>query len=195
MIRESMVDKCLNRLSGRFPHAVVVNPPASALLLSQLEEAVGPLPRELTIFLSTCDGLHVRCGSGQGERLWSVPEMLAQLRESPPPVNMVPVRGERDGAMDWVVTDGGPAHCAVVRWEPTAPGASLLATSFGRYLGAWVAHVIEHGDQRAARSAPVFDARWARRHDPELASVSECAEVRKFVRELDCAVASGEDFE
>lgn len=196
MIRESVVDKCLNRLSERYPHEVVVNPPASAMLLSQLEDAVGPLPRELTIFLSTCDGLSVRCrDAGRWSRLWSVPEMLSLLRDAPPPVNMAPVSGESDGVVDWVVTEPGPAHCAVVRWEATARGAALMATSFGRYLGAWVSHLVEPGGARDRRPAVEFDAQFAARCDAELAAMRDRPDVRQWVRELDCAVATGEDFE
>lgn len=196
MIRESAVDKALNRLSGRFPHDVVVNPPASAAALAQLEQTVGPLPRDLLIFLATCDGLNVRLQrAARAEHLCGVPEMLAALGEAPPPTNMVPVRGDKGGAMDWVVTEPGPAQHFVVRWDPTARGAELLATSFGHFLDAWVSHVIDRATPISGRPRIEFDSGFTQRYDPDLASVANHADVRQWVRELDFAVASGDDFE
>jgi hypothetical protein len=59
VIRETQMDKTLNRLSSHFGERLRVRPPASAAELAGLEAMVGPLPRELTILLSTCDGLRV----------------------------------------------------------------------------------------------------------------------------------------
>ena len=59
MIRESRIDRVLNRLQAHFGSHVIIRPPASAAELAQLEALVGPMPRELMIFLITCNGLRV----------------------------------------------------------------------------------------------------------------------------------------
>jgi len=49
VIRETQVDKTLNRLSSHFGERLVVRPPALAAELAGLEAMVGPLPRVLAI--------------------------------------------------------------------------------------------------------------------------------------------------
>jgi hypothetical protein len=59
MMNESKIDNCLNRLSTRFSNRALVRPRVTSAALAESEGKVGALPSDLTIFLSTYDGLRV----------------------------------------------------------------------------------------------------------------------------------------
>ncbi len=203
MIHECTIDHGLNRLSAHFGARVRIRPPATAASLAELEKTVGPLPRDLTIFLSTCDGLRVDvAGSSPGFHLWHVEEILAAIRSgkaSPSGGNLVPVRGELGGERDWLIFENGPARGAVVRCDPWAPGAELVGSSFGCYLGNWISFLIANfdpdGQPRKGVDPVTFDAAFASALDEELLKMVDRQEVKQWLRQLDRAVSSGADFE
>lgn len=199
MIHESHIDQSINELMAKFGPKLRVRPPASAAELAELESVALHVPRALIIFLSTCNGLRLtvddRCGPFQ---LWGTNEILQALRGDAGP-GLIPVRGEPEGECDWVVAAAGPLQDAVVRWNPCAPGAELLAGSFDVYVQAYAAYLVECGGRESRprkRTRPAeFDAEYIRSFDPEARKLAGRRDVRAWLRELDLQVATGDDFE
>jgi hypothetical protein len=211
MIRECLVDHAVNRLLEHFGKRVVVRPPASAADLAQLEVAAGPLPRSYAIFLSTCNGLMVNlAGNVPGCELHHTHQILAELADpvSPPiPPGLIPVRGERDGERDWLIVEPGGSHGVVMRWDPWSGGAGPVASSFDHYLDAWSLYLVKAFDGRGSRCAKPpagkglkrraieFDRPWVQSFDPELSRVCSDPSIRAWMREMNLAVGTGDDFE
>ena len=202
MIRETHVDRILNRLSSHFGDRLVVRPPASAAELAGLEAMVGPLPRELTILLLTCDGLRVEADGPKAElHLWHVHEMEHAMCNPPGPAiapGLVPIRGDLPGACDYVVAAPGPADGAVIRWDAWVPGASVLASNVGEYLESWTEFLIAHFDgngRKLGDEAALFDASFAFRRDSGVRDLAPRADIQAWLRQMDQCVASGADFE
>jgi hypothetical protein len=214
MIHECLVDQSVNRLLGHFGSLVMVRPPAHAADLLQLEEAVGPLPRCFTIFLTTCNGLCVDLGRAEpGCELPTSHRILAELVDpgmpSFPP-SLVPIRGEPDRERDWLVVEPGPVYGVVIRWDPWGGGAEVMSSSFDRYLDCWSRYLVAAYDRTGARvparraggsverepTQPLtFDGRWAGRYDPELTSLRTNREIGVWLHELNLLVGVGDDFE
>jgi len=202
MIRECKIDRALNRLSEHFGKHVVIRPPASAAELGELESLLGPLPRELTIFLATCNGLRVELGRAAREHhVWHVHEMISGLvnsGEPEPPKGLLPVRGDATGQRDWLAVGHGPAEGAVVRWDPWSDKAELIATSFGQYITCWTSYLIEcfdHSGKRLAADAIGFDAAFAARYDDELNLMRSRADIAAWLHALDHPIECGEGVE
>lgn len=203
MIHESTIDHSLNRLSEYFDSRVRIRPPATAAALADLERIVGTLPRDLTIFLSTCDGLRVALDGPPDElRLWHVDEMLTAIRNgtaSTPRGNLVTVRGETCSERDCLVLESGPVHGTVIRCDPWTPGAELLNSTFGCYLDTWInflmANYDSEGQPKSRSGRKMFDAAFSKAFDQELQPLSERKDVQAMLRQLDNAVSSGADFE
>lgn len=205
MIRESMVDSTLNRLSVAFGSRLVIRPPASAEDVATLEQLAGPLPREFAVFLLTCNGLRVqidapRCGTEW--HLWHSEEMVSSILSTPGPTMppfLVPFWGDPAMTRDCLVTGHGPVKGAVVRWDPCAQSLDLLASSFGHYLERWTQYVIErfkeYGQGDSSKKAPRFAAEYIGVHDPRISAMRDQKEVVEWLHELDHLVASGDDFE
>lgn len=192
MIRETVIDRALNRLSSHFGSRLVVRPPASAGELAALEAIVGPLPRELVIFLSTCNGLRINTeGFGAEMHLWNIHEMERAIY-SPAgfaaPPGVAPLRGDADGTCDGLVLSSRPLHNAVVRWDAWAPGATVMATSFGFYLASWTEYLVTNFDgfgQAIQGQGTTFSAAFAESHDPDLHKLSQRREVIDWLQRLD----------
>ncbi len=204
MFRESLIDSALNRLSAHFGSHLVVHPPASADVLARLEHLVGPIPREYSIFLSTCDGLRIR-GEGRETEwpLWGTHEALASIVAPPglgAPPGFVPVRGDPTGERDWLIAAHGPAEGSVLRWDPWVPGAELIASSFGSYFRSWVRYVTQYYTTDGKRIAavdrtPLFNARFCELDDLQLALLQTDLRVSEWLLEIDRGVACGDDYE
>jgi len=203
MIHESVIDPCMNRLSSLFGSKVVVRPPARAADLADLEAAVGPLPRDLVIFLVTCNGLRVAAEGIQAElHLWHIHQILAVIREcagAPVATGLVPMRGDRSGARDCLVLAPGPAHGIVVRRDPWVPGVDVLSSSFGRYVDAWTSYLVgmydADGQPTPDQATTPFDAAFTATVDANVVTLREKPELKNWLRGLDAAVSSGADFE
>jgi hypothetical protein len=204
MLRESQVDPALNRLSAHFGSHLVIRPPASASELAELEHIVGALPRELTIYLSTCNGLRVSGHAADAElHLWNTRAMVASILAAPGPgvpQGFVPLHGDPVGERDWLVVGAGPVEGSVVAWDPWVPGAELLASGFGSYLDCWSRYMTEHFDSAGApvrlkEDRPAFDARYTVLHDEGLATLSGQIGVQEWLEGFQQAVACGDDFE
>ncbi len=202
MIHESVVDRCLNRLSAHFGPRLVIRPPATAAEVAELEALVGPLPRDLRILLATCDGLRVPIDDPAMDRhFWHVRETREtiageELPNMPP--GMFPIHGNLPGACDWLVLAEGPIHGVVVRWDPWTGGAVVVASSIGHYLDAWTHYLVTHFDEDGdphTQERPEFDALYVRERDPGATALAAQPEVATWLTRLDRAVASGEDFE
>lgn len=202
MIRASLVDHALNDLLAHFGRRVHVHPPASAHKLAELEEHVGPLPRDLTIFLATCDGLRIELHEEPTDpHLWSINEMIASLEGAglgSPPGGMVALRGEVSGERDWLIVSPGPCHGTVIRWDPLAGEASVLAPCLGAYLSGWSAYLTGHfdpnGDPKAALHPP-FDAQFMAAVHPELVDLSREGELCELLAALRVMSGAGQDVE
>lgn len=202
MIRETTIDSSLNRLMRHFGHRLVVRPPARASVLAHIEQAAGPLPRDLVIFLSTCDGLHLDIGELDFEtRFCTSEDIVRQLADADPPAapaNFVPIRCDRFGR-DWLVLDEPPMHGIVLRWEPGTHGGQVIASGFGTYLDAWTRFLVEFVQpkgKRTARKRPAkFDAAYVAQFDPEVRRLARLKGVRAYFAELEMSAACGEDFE
>ena len=202
MIRETQVDKTLNRLSSHFGERLVVRPPASAAELAGLEAMVGPLPRELTILLSTCNGLRVEAEGFDAElHLWHIHEMEHAMCNPPGPAiasGLVPIRGDILGACDYIVAAAGPASGAVIRWDAWTPGASVIASTLGEYLESWTEFLIAHYDANGRRlrdEVPFFDATYALARESNACALAHREDIHEWLRQMDQCVASGADFE
>ncbi|TWT41066.1 hypothetical protein RAS1_37570 [Phycisphaerae bacterium RAS1] len=202
MITETRVDKAVNRLMRHFGKHVMVRPPASTGEMAELEAFVGPLPRELIIFLATTNGVRVNVEWTEEERhLCCIHEILSELRAPAgpgvPPA-LVPVRGPADGQRDWLVLETGPLHGMVMRWEPGMPGEMLLASSFGHYFDAWAHYLIEFFDVNGKPnrlSRPPFDVQYIAKYDAEVLELAVRAPAREWLAELDLRAAAGADME
>lgn len=204
MIRESPVDSALNRLSAYFGSRVVVHPPAPVDTLAQLEHVAGPLPRELIIFLSTCNGLRVHADGRDSElHLWGSQEILSSVvgpLGPGVPMDLLPVRGDPTGERDWLVMGHGPAGGALVRWDPWVPGCEIIASGFGTYVDGWVNYLLERysadgKDRYLGEHHPTFDLRHLEAHDVALGSLCRDPRVSDWLRNIDQAVACGDDYE
>jgi hypothetical protein len=200
MIHESTIDASMNRLMAHFGAQVVFRPPASAADVAALAAEAGPLPRDLTIFLATCNGLRLEVEVlGVPRRIWSVHDMLHALRGADGiglPAGLVPVLGQADDEVDCVVAASGPARDVVIRWDASAPGAAVIASSFERYFDAWTRFVVERTlASPRQRTRMYFGAEFIGRRDAELATLRRDRRVEEWLRALDVAVACGDDFE
>ncbi len=204
MLRESLVDAALNRLSAHFGARLVIHPPAAVDTLAHLEHVAGPLPRELIIFLSTCNGLRVHADGYDTElHLWGSQEILSSVvGPCGPgvPVDFLPVRGDPTGERDWLVMAHGPAGGAVVRWDPWVPGCEIIASRFGAYLDGWADYLVQRfrpdgGDVYAGQRPPIFDACVLEAHDPALTGLRSDPQVTQWLHNVDQAVACGDDYE
>lgn len=203
MIHECVIDTALNRLSAHFARRVVVRPPATAGELAELEALVGPLPRDLTIFLSTCNGLRVHLDTVPHDQhlccIHEIERMMIAMSTPAALAGLVPIRGVPEDASDWLVLHRGPAYGRVIRWSPWSSGATLLASSLGPYMLAWVDYMItqfdHHGRPRLDRTPTDFDAAFIAAHDESLAQLTHDEGLKTWLRELDLVVPSGADFE
>jgi len=203
MIQESVVDRCVNRLSSHFGSRLYVRPPATAAELAELERAVGYLPRDLVIFFVTCNGLRIAADGVEAElHLWRIAEILGLIREcngAPIVSGFVPIRGDRCGSRDCLVVAAGPAQGAVIRRDPWVPGAEVLSSSFGAYLDAWTNYLVgtydADGHNYPDDIVAPFDAIVTGRNDDKVKPIRYSEEVQTWLRGLDSAVISGADFE
>lgn len=205
MIRESLVDTSLNRLSSVFGSRLIVRPPATAEETAQLEQLVGPLPREFAIFLLTCNGLRFRPAASQRAAdwiLWHSHDIVASIvhpnGQGTPP-GLLPFCGNPTGVRDCLVPGHGPVGGAVVRWDPLNREVELLSSGFGRYFERWCEYMVarhaSRGGVALAIDAPVFDASFIAASDPEVLSMRESESVRAWLHQLDHIVAGGDDYE
>jgi hypothetical protein len=192
MIRECKIDRSLNRLQEHFGKHVVIRPPASAADLRELESLLGPLPRELTIFLATCNGLRVEVGGlAREHHIWHVHEMISGLLNSGEPAapqGLLPVRGDNTAERDWLVIGHTPLEGAVVRWDPWCDKAELIATNFSQYITCWTSYLMESfdssGKRRAGNGIP-FDSIFSARYDDELNLMRSRPDVIAKLHSLD----------
>lgn len=204
MIKHTIVDKSLRRLTDHFGARVAIPPPAAAADLARLEALAGPLPREYVLFLSTCNGLRVAAvEDGDGHRLWSVQEVLSTCgRPQVPavPYGFVPLGEHADGTTDWLVLVADHAlHGAVLRWAPGQHGEEIVASSFAHYLDNWTRYLTETFDRRGRRVADhasvAFDGAYCAKADADIAKLRRRRGVRALIAELELRACAGEDFE
>lgn len=203
MIHETVIDESLNLLLAHFKHRVHVRPPASAQDLATLEALVGPLPRDLTILLATCNGIRVDLADRSfDEHLCCIREIQQSMRDTETPASslgLLRLRGDPATGADWLVLDRGPARDCVVRWNPSTTGAVLIASSFGHYFQSWTTYLMHRFDRegrpRVDRDIPPFDASFIIRHDHELARLRSREDAKAWLHSLDLCVPSGDDFE
>lgn len=202
MIIDSAIDECLNRLQAHFGKRVVVRPPASTAELAQLEEAAGHLPRDLTMFLVTCNGLRVDVAALPEDRhLWHTHEMLCALgggRDTACRRGLLPVRGALEAECDFVVTGAGPMHGCVIRREAFVPGATLLASTFARFVDGWSRYLVEAFDesgQALETPCPPFHPTYITAIDESLTHTASEPEIISWLARLTVADGSGTDFE
>ncbi len=206
MIRETTIDKSLNRLLRHFGQLLIARPPASAATLAQIEARVGPLPRDLVIFLTACDGLHLNLAeAGYATQFCTTQDILPTLtRPQPPapPPEVLPIRCDPAGR-DWLVLDQPPMHGVVIRWDPGTHGEQLIASSFGTYFDAWSRYLTQvytskgtpvAGKRRAA-GPPAFDAAYVQKFDPALCELCETRGAKQYFARLELMAAGAEDFE
>jgi hypothetical protein len=204
MIRESLVDSALNRLSAHFGPRLVVHPPIDADRLAEFEHVVGPLPREFAIFLLTCDGLRIHGEARADElHLWSTSEILSSVVGPIGPgvrPGFVPVCGDPTGERDWLILGHGPTAGALLRWDPWVPGAELIASNFGTYLLGWVEYLVssraaDGGVRSPSGQRRAFDSEFCALHDAQLHSLQTDPHVVEWLHNVDQAVACGDDYE
>ena len=203
MIQETVIDESLNHLLAHFKGRVVVQPPATAADLAELEELAGPLPRDMTIFYATCNGIRVHLAdSAVDSHVCCLHEIENVLRGRPNPaavVGLILVRGDPNGSADWVVLNRGPAYGCVVRWNPWMKGATLIASSFGRYLQNWVEYLTlcfdHHARLRLDRPRIRFDAAYTLPRDREATLLRTREDIAAWLHELDLVSPNGDDFE
>ncbi|MCG3125700.1 MAG: hypothetical protein CHACPFDD_00525 [Phycisphaerae bacterium] len=202
MIRETTIDSSLNRLMRHFGHRIVARPPARPSVLAGIEQVTGALPRDLVIFLSTCDGFHLDVPETPLEtRFCTSEDILRQISDPDPPAapqNFVPVRCDRAG-QDWLVLDEPPMHGLVLRWDPGTHGGQVVASCFGAYLDAWSRYLVEAlppaGKRPARKRLAKFDSAYVAQFDPEVRRLARLTRVRRYVAELEVSAACGDDFE
>lgn len=205
MIRESVIDSTLNRLSAALGKHVIIRPPATAEEIAALERLVGPIPRELSIFLLTCNGLRIAVDEPAGGpewHLWHTQEIGSSILHSfgwSMPPGLTPFRGDPSSVRDALVAGHGPAESAVVRWDPWTRGTELLASGFGCYLQAWAQCMMERFDQKGRGRTRIekaaFDADYISRTDPAVSALKEQPGIAEWLEELDQVPAGGDDFE
>jgi hypothetical protein len=198
MLRETAVDKTLNRLSVHFGRRLIIRPPASAGELAALEAVVGPLPRDLTIFLSTCNGLRVRTEEPDSNvQLWSIHEIqraIYEPRDPPLPRRWVPLRGDSSHDCDCLVLTPGVGHGTVVRWAVSQRRAVLVASSFGLYFECWVEYVVARFDaygQPTGDNHVAFDVEFTSARDLDLVSQAQDRATLNWLRALERKIAPG----
>lgn len=201
MIQETVVDRALNRLMAHFGSRVVLRPPASAADLRDLEAQAGPLPRDYSLFLMTCNGLRLNLVESGEEHLCSVQEAL-QACESPQvpsvPQGFVSLRSNADGSADWLVLGEPSINGAVLRWTPGMHGEELLASAFGHYLDNWTRYLTSSFDSHGRRLPEhtcEFDAAYCVGTDPGIVPLRRSNAIRDSFAELELRAAAGEDFE
>lgn len=202
MIRETHIDRDVNRLLTHFQARAVGRPPATAANLAALEALVGPLPRDLMLFLATTDGLRVELMEPRPfAHLWSSHEMLqsAMLPGLPSmPLGFLPIAGG-ESQRDWIVLLPGSCHGVVIRCDPWAGENSLVASCFGSYLEHWTNHLIElfdtHGRPKSGAAPHPFDANYVSAHDVKFWAIRENTDVQMLLGELQMTCAAGADFE
>jgi hypothetical protein len=203
MIHETVIDESLNRLLAHFKARVVVRPPASAAELAELEEMAGPLPRDMTIFYATCNGIRIQLESKEHDAhicsLHEIENVLGDCSSPASALGLALVRGDPDEMGDWLVLEPGPAHGCVIRWNPHIQGATLIASSYGYFVNSWVDYLISqfdhNGHLRLDRTRSKFDADYTSRNDPGVARLRTSEPLQSWLHSLDLAVPTGDDFE
>ncbi len=201
MIHDSVIDICLNALQSHFGSNLILRPPASLADLAKLEKAAGTLPRDLKVFLVTCDGLRIKTDASLPHvHLWHVHEMLETMSEECHATllpGLLPIRGNVDAECDLLVTDPGHMFGRVVRRDPWKPGAVLFASTFGRYIDGWSRFLIESFDANGVchqEQVPPFEHRHVTVIDAELPTTAEDDEVKSWLRQLSVIESGGSDF-
>jgi hypothetical protein len=203
MIHETVIDKAMNRLMEHFGDNLVLRPPASAADLARLEALVGPLPRDYSFLLTTCNGLRIgRAHGGDELHLRSVQEALdvcGQPQVPAIPAGFVPLATQADGRTDWLVLADLPLHGAVLRWAPGEHGEEIVASSFGHYFDNWARYLTATFDRRgrraAGRKAPAFNGAYCAKSDAGIALLRRSREAGTMMAELELRASAGEDFE
>lgn len=201
MIRETTIDKSLNRLMRHFGRRLLLRPPACASTLARLEAHVGLLPRDLVIFLSTCDGFDLHLPAVSATRFCTTQDMLLLLEQGdapPPPAGLLPLRCDTSGR-DWLVLDDPPMHGVVLRWDLNTRGEHLIASSFGCYFDAWSHYLVDtwtaEGTKAAREPTRPFNAAFVQRYDPDLKALRRTRGVGQYFAQLEVLAAAGDDFE
>ncbi len=203
MIEKSHVDEALNRIHSHFGKRMVVQPPADAAALHELEEMAGTLPRSYMIFLTTCNGLTIRFDDKcEDEHLPCIHEIESAKTDvmNPATVNrLIPIRGDVEGLCDWLCLEEGPAYGSVIRWNPWTDDARYVSSSFDRYLDAWSRYLVKAHDSDG-RLTPFgrkasFDDAFIRRHDVKFDGMANQESTVEWLRELQMSAPTGEDME
>ncbi len=204
MFKQNSVDAALTRLSHYFGNTLIMQPPAAAAAIAQLEQIDGGLPKDLITFLTRCNGLRIGKGFRDTElQLWGTHEILAtMLSPSGPdvPNEFLPIHGDPTGERDWLILDDEPIRGAIVRWDPWLPSADLVGSSFGAFLGSWVEHLLQTHTpdgriRETARPTPVFDPLFCEKHDVHLAALRQNAGTIAWLKNIALTVACGDDYE
>ncbi len=203
MIRETHIDHNLNRLLEYFGPRIVGRPPTSAADLAAVEALTGPLPRDLTLFLSACDGLRLELAKPWPFcHLWSTHDMLRPAAFPGLPgvhQGFLPIAGCEEAQRDWLILSLGTCHGAVMRCDPCGMEHSLVASSFGVYFECWTSYVISHFDNAGHSthhgSAEAFGPSYIAPRDSALATLERSADARAILGELNMALSAGADFE
>lgn len=204
MFKHDLVDTALTRLTHYFGNALIMQPPASATSLAQLERIDGALPQEFIVFLCTCDGL--RIGNELCDRrmhLWGTQEILSAIvNPSGPmaPTELMPISGDPMGLRDWLILNDESDEGAVLRWDPWLPSSELVGSSFGAYLDNWVEYALRTHtpDGRIRTAIPPdlhFDVQFCEEHDTRLRSLCKEARTLSWMKGIAQAVACGDDYE
>lgn len=203
MVERIRIDESFNRLESHFGPRFVIKPPADAEALFDLEEQTGNLPRSYKVFLLTCNGLRLRVDDMPDDvRIDGVQEAVTAIQENanPATVNgLVPVKGNSDADCDWLAAQQGPAHGAIIRWNPWASEPDFLASSFDHYLTAWSHYAVRAYD-KDGRKTPFgkhthFDRAFVARYDACPARLRMETETTEWLQALQMAKPTGADFE
>jgi hypothetical protein len=200
MIRETHIDRNINRLLAHFGSRLVGRPPATASELAALEELAGPLPRDLSLFFTTSNGLRLELAAPWPyAHLWSIHETrsLTELSAGPAmPQGFLPIAGG-ESERDWIILEPGAVHGAIVRCDPWAGPRGLIASCFETYFDGWTSFAIKSFDGQGRRRAdgPAITFAGAGRHDPGLHKLRNHPDAKALVGELRMTVACGADFE
>jgi hypothetical protein len=202
VISESVIDRCLNRIAEHFGARLVVRPPAVAADLAKLEALVGPLPRDMTIFLRTCNGLRLDIDGFRTDRQFmgsgDMVDAITGASGVATPHRFVPVHGDPTVECDYVVLDPGAVHGLMVRWEPFMPDAEVVATSFGHYFDAWTTYMTDFFDSEGhvtSAEHASFDGDYVLTHDPDLVRVRTDSAVTDWLKRIAITQSGGADFE
>ena len=157
------------------------------------------MPRELMIFLITCNGLRVEVQDTKREQhLWHIEEILSCLLTAADPTipsGFLPIRRDVTRPLHSLALSVNNPHGSVLRCERWSPHYEIVVAWGVRERGPNTHRTISAERDADRRSAAAFDAKFVARTDETLRTLRSDSAIAAWLKGLEHPVSCGEGVE